>query len=48
MNEKPLWLILLALFLHRGLAAADEQTLQFGNFGTVTVYRQFPRPSHKA
>lgn len=46
MNATTLWLVALALFLHGGLAAADEQTLQFGSFGTVTVYRPSPQPAH--
>ncbi|MGW8320530.1 MAG: AcvB/VirJ family lysyl-phosphatidylglycerol hydrolase [Thermodesulfobacteriota bacterium] len=46
MNGKTLWLLALALFLHGGLAAGDEQRLQFGNFGTITVYRASPRPAH--
>jgi len=46
MNGKTLWLLWVALVLHVGLAAAEEETLQFGNFGTVTVYCPSPQPSH--
>ena len=46
MSEKSLWLLALALLFYAGPAKADEQTLQFGNFGTVTVYRHVAQPAH--
>ena len=46
MNGKALCLLWVAVVLHVGLAAAEEQTLQSGNFGTVTVYGRSPQPSH--
>jgi type IV secretory pathway VirJ component len=46
MNAKSLGFLVLALVLCFGLAEADEQTLPFGNFGTVRVYRQSPLSAH--
>ena len=37
-------LFVIISFAH--LAGASEETLKFGRFGTVTIYRESPRPSH--
>ena len=46
MKGKTLLLLLPVLFLHAGMTGAEEQTLAFGRFGTVTVYRPSPQPAH--
>lgn len=38
-------LLLLLLWASTALSAATEETLRFGRFGTVTVYRQTPHPA---
>jgi type IV secretory pathway VirJ component len=39
-------IFLAVLFCATGVTAADEETLRFGRFGDVFIYRQSPHPSH--